>query len=129
MNADTTTTPATSTPLPQRRQRTEPERARAFGDAIQNASRRTSDNSLATAAAIAEDKAVRANRRAGREYVRGLNRAKGLLQRAAAIKPDDTVGEFADHLAHQIEQAVERAESTVVPDPTPALPTGTEVPS
>lgn len=142
MSAETTITPATSTSLPQRRQQTEwfsrhgntpptgwqiaveqdPERARAFGNAIQDASRRTDDDSLATAAAIAEDKAKRANQRAGKQYERGLNEAKGLLERAAAIKADDTVGEFAGFLAHQIDAEVARAESTVVPDPAPALP-------
>lgn len=141
MNTNTTTNTSATTPagLPDRRQRTEwfprtaakepnlavgadPDRAQKLGEQIQAASRRLEPGQLAVAAAIAEDKANRATRRAGKEYVRGLNRAGALLRSAAAIKADDTVGEFADYLAHQIEAEVVRAASTVVPDPAPALP-------
>jgi hypothetical protein len=100
----------------------DPDEARRTCEQIQAGSRRTTNDNLATAAAIAEDKAKRANLRAGKEFVRGLNRARVLLRQAAAIKPDDTVGEFAAYLAHQIDQAVERASSEVVPDAAPSLP-------
>jgi hypothetical protein len=138
-NTKTNAPATTAAGLPSRRQRAEwfpctaekelnlaveqdPERARAFGNAIQAASRRTGSDNLAAAAAIAEDRAVRANLRAGREYVRGLNQAGALLRQAAAIKADDTVGEFAGYLADQIEREVAKASSTLAPDAAPSLP-------